>query len=133
MSIPRLYSLGAAVMDSAFYADCPLSKNALAQALKTSRPTIWRYENIAYWAIADFKEDYPKLPKELWETKGCSRDREVPLSPYQSWVVSVIKECYSHLRKKSAVEDFIKANSYLLSRRNYQSELTKLAKMATAA
>ena len=120
-------------MDSAFYADCPLSKNALAIALTTSRPTIWRHENIAYWQVPDFKEDYPTLPKTLWLEKKCSRDREVPLSPYQSWTISLVKECYAHLRKKSAVEIFIKENAYLFTRGNYHAQLTKLARMTTAA
>lgn len=119
-------------MDAAFYADCPLSKNALAQVLKTSRPTIWRHEGIAYWKVPNFKEDYPELPRELWHEKKCSRDREVPLSPYQSWVVSLVKECYAHLRKKSAVESFIQQNQYLFTRGNYQNQLTKLARMSAA-
>jgi hypothetical protein len=132
MTVPQLYSLGGAAMDAAFYADCPLSKNALAQALNTSRPTIWRHEGIAYWKVPGFKEDYPELPKELWKAKGCSRDREVPLSPYQSWVVSLVKECYAHLRKKSAVESFILQNQYLFTRGNYQNQLAKLARMSAA-
>lgn len=132
MTAPKLYSLGVTIMDSAFYADCPLSKNALAQALNSSRPTIWRHEGIAYWKVPNFKEDYPELPRELWHEKKCSRDREVPLSPYQSWVVSLVKECYAHLRKKSAVESFIQQNQYLFTRGNYQNQLTKLARMSAA-
>lgn len=132
MTVPKLYSLGVAVVDSAFYADCPLSKNALAEALNTSRPTIWRHEGIAYWKVFEFKTDYPELPRELWLVKKCSRDREVPLSPYQSWVVSLVKGCYIHLRKKSAVEVFIKENPYVFTRGNYHNQLTKLARMSAA-
>jgi hypothetical protein len=132
VAVPKLYSLGAIVIDAAFYADCRLSKNALAQVLGTSRPTVWRYEGIAYYGIPEFKEDYPELPKELWKVKGCSRDREVPLTPYQSWVVSLVKACYTNLRKKSAVESFIKDNAYLFTKVNYQNRLMKIAKMTAA-
>ena len=84
MSVPQLYSLGVIATDSAFFADCPLSKNALSKALNTSRPTIWRYEGIAYYSVQEFKEDYPQLPKELWLIKKSRHDLIVPLSPYQS-------------------------------------------------
>jgi len=130
MTIPQKYSLGAVVVDSAFYADCPLSKNALSQALNTSRPTIWRHECIAYYSVPEFKEDYPSLPKELWGIKGCTRDREIPLSPYQIWVVSLIKTSYASLRKKSAVETFIAANQYLFTKASYHRNLMKLAAIA---
>lgn len=130
MTVPKLHSLGVAVMDSAFYADCPLSKNALAQALNTSRPTIWRYECIAYYSVPEFKDDYPTLPKELWGLKGCTRDREIPLSPYQTWTVSLVKACYVSLRKKSAVETFIATNQYLFTKASYHRNLMKLAAIA---
>lgn len=132
MSHPKLYSLGAAITDSAFYADCRLSKNALAQALNSSRPTIWRHETIAYWKIPEFKEDYPELPKQLWKEKKCARDREVPLTPYQSWVISLVKASFDQLKKKSAVESFVKENAYLFTRANYHNQLAKLAKMLAA-
>ena len=117
-------------MDSAFYADCPLSKNALAKALDTSRPTIWRYECIAYYSIPEFKDDYPSLPKELWGIKGCTRDREIPLSPYQSWTLSLLKSCYAIFRKKSAVETFIDTNQYIFAKASYYRNLIKLAAIA---
>ena len=132
MSVPQLYSLGKIAIDSAFYADCPLSKNALSKVLNKSRPTVWRYEGIAYYSVQEFKEDYPRLPKELWLVKKSKHDRTVLLSPYQSWVISIIKTCQSHLGKKSAVQQFVKENQYLFSKNNYHLHLAKLAKIATA-
>ena len=132
MNAPTFYSLGAAAIDSAFYADSPLSKMVLSQCLCKSRPTIWRYENIAYYSVPDFKNDYPQLPKELWLIKKSKHDRTVPLSPYQCWVISLIKTCQTTLGKKTAVKEFIKNNQYLFTQSNYQICLAKLAKIATA-
>lgn len=132
MNAPTFYCLGAAAIDSAFYADSPMSKLVLSQCLTKSRPTIWRYENIAYYAIPDFKEDYPSIPKDLWLIKKSKHDRTVPLSPYQCWVISLIKTCQSVLKKKALVKEFIKNNQYLFTRNNYQVSLSKLANTVTA-
>lgn len=129
----KLFCLGQHLIHKAYIADCPHTKQLLSKVLKTSRPTIWRYEGIAYYCIPEFKDDYPELPKELWIERGSSRDRTVPLSPFQSWCISLISTAYKCLRKKDAVEQFIKTNPYLFTKNKYLFELEQLAKQQATA
>jgi hypothetical protein len=110
MQPPRLFNLGELTVAESLISDCSLSKQALSQILQTSRPTVWRYDELAYWQIPDYKQEYPELPKEQWLIKKQKRDRQVPLTPYQIWVISAIQICFKHYRKEAPVKDYIKAN-----------------------
>lgn len=130
MSLPQFYSLATTVKVSAFFADCPLSKTAIARTLTTSRPSIKRLESIAFAQIPDFRKDYPEYPKEEWLTRKSKYNREVLLTPFQTWIVSLLKKCMEHLGKKAAVESFIATNAYLFTRETYRKELQKLAHLS---
>ncbi|KYC40852.1 hypothetical protein WA1_24845 [Scytonema hofmannii PCC 7110] len=77
MQIPRIFNLGEFAVGEALYSNSPLSKQALSQILATSRPTIQRYEAIAYREVPDFRLDYPELLREQWKIRKASRDRTV--------------------------------------------------------
>ncbi|MEO1186422.1 MAG: hypothetical protein AAFX46_17830 [Cyanobacteria bacterium J06636_27] len=130
MSLPQFYSLAATVKASAFFADCPLSKTAIAHTLSTSRPSIKRLESIAFSHISEFRQDYPEYPKEEWLMRKSKYNREVLLTPFQTWIVSLLKKCMEHLGKKTAVESFILANAYLFTRETFRKELQKLAQLS---
>lgn len=133
MQTPRLFNLGEFTVAESLISDCSLSKQALSQILQTSRPTVWRYDELAYWEIPDYKQEYPELPKEQWLIKKQKRDRQVPLTPYQIWAISAIQICFKHYRKEAPVKDYIKANGYVFSRARYESRIRQLAEAATAA
>lgn len=133
MQTPRLFNLGEFTVAESLISDCSLSKQALSQILQTSRPTVWRYDELAYWEIPDYKQEYPELPKEQWLIKKQKRDRQVPLTPYQIWVISAIQICFKHYRKEAPVKDYIKTNSFVFSRARYESRIRQLAEAATAA
>ena len=130
MSLPQFYSLAATVKASAFFADCPLSKTAIAHTLSTSRPTVKRLESIAFSHIPDFRQDYPEHPKAEWLMRKSKYNREVLLTPFQTWIVSLLKTCMEHLKKKTAVESFILANAYLFTHETFRKELQKLAQLS---
>lgn len=130
MQIPKIFNLGEFAMGEALYSNAPLAKQALAGLLATSRPTIQRYEAIAYREVSDFRLDYPELPREQWKIRKSSRDRTVPLSTYQIWVISIIQAIFKTLKKESSTATFLKDNPYLLSRAKYESRLRELAKVA---
>jgi hypothetical protein len=121
MAVLKMYSSGTRIMNSAFYAENSLSKAMLARALGTSRRTIWRYKRLACRLIPSFREDSPTLLKDFTN----KHEREVLLSPYQIWVISLVKHSYAHLHRKSAVEFFIKSNPYLFTKTTYQRFLSK--------
>jgi lambda repressor-like predicted transcriptional regulator len=129
MTALKMYASGTRIMDSAIYADYPLPKALLAEALGTSHKTIWRYKRLAYQLIPAFREDTPVLPKEFTNKRG----REVLLSPYQIWIVSLIKASYTHLQRKSAVEFLIKSNPHLFTKATYQRYLFKTNQKLVAA
>ena len=131
--LPRLYTLGDFIVAESLISDCSLSKQALSEILLTSRPTVWRYDEVAYWVVADYKHEYPELPKEEWLIKKQKRDRQVPLTPYQIWVVSAVQICFKHYRKEAPVKSYIRTNSYIFSRERYEARLLKLARQATEA
>ena len=131
--LPRLFTLGDSIVAESLISDCSLSKQALSEILQTSRPTVWRYDEVAYWEIPDYKHEYPVLPREQWLIKRQKRDRQVPLTPYQIWVISGIQICFKHYRKEAPVKSYIKANSYVFSRERYEARLFQLATAATAA
>ena len=128
MAVLKMYSSGARIMNSAFYADNSLSKTMLAKALGTSRRTIWRHKRLACRLIPSFREDTSEQPKECTN----KREREVLLSPYQIWVISLVKLSYTHLRRKSAVELFLTSNPYLFTRSTYQRFLSKTSQKVIA-
>lgn len=130
MSLPQFYSLAVTVKASAFFADCPLSKTAIAQILSTSRPSIKRLESIAFSHIPEFRQDYPEYPKDEWLVRKSKYNREALLTPFQTWIVSLLKKCMEHLGKKTAVESFIVANTYLFTRETFRKELQKLAQLS---
>lgn len=127
MLVPRIFNLGETIVAESLISDCSLSKQALSEILGTSRPTVWRYDEVAYWEIPDYKHEYPELPKEEWLIKKQKRDRQVPLTPYQIWVISAIQICFKHYRKEAPVRNYIKANSYVFSRDRYLARLKQLA------
>ncbi|SRR5579883_653887 len=128
MQLPRVVNLGESIVLESVIADCSMSKQALSKILGTSRPTIWRYDEIAYWAVPDYKQDYPELPKEQWLIRKSKRDRQVHLSPYQIWVISAIQICFKHYHRESPVKTYIEKNSYVFSRARYEARLRQLAK-----
>ena len=119
MTTPSVYKLGQFLVSKAIYADCPLTKKAIADALLVKHPTIWRYDKIAYYFVADYKQDYPELPKQQWIVKKCKHDRTTPLTPYQTWVISLIRTAFIILKKEKLVREYMQQNSYLFSRNKY--------------
>jgi hypothetical protein len=130
MQLPRIFNLGESIVTDAVIADCPMTKQALSEVLETSRPTICRYDAIAYYCVADYKDDYPAYPREQWLVKKAKHDRTVPLSPYQIWVVSGVQICFNFYGKKEPAENYIKENPHILSRSRYDQRLRQLANAA---
>ena len=89
-----------------------------------------RLESIAFSHIPEFRQDYPEHPKEEWLLRKSKYDREVLLTPFQTWIVSLLKMCMEHLKKKTAVESFILANAYLFTHETFRKELQKLAQLS---
>jgi len=133
MQLPRIFNLGEILVAQAVVADCPMTKEALGKALGTSRPSISRYSNVCYWEVPDFRLDYPELPKDQWLKRRSKHDRQVPLTPYQIWVVSAVQICFQTYHKEIPVREYIKANGYVFSRSRYESRLRQLAKEAQSA
>lgn len=121
-------------MGRAIYCDSSLTKTALASAFDVNRPSVWRYDKVTYYLVKDYREDYPELPNdiELIKKKGCKRDRCAPLTPYQSWVLSLIRACFVYFGKEARVKQFVEQNNYLFTKTKYNSQLQKLAVAAQA-
>lgn len=133
MQAPKIFNLGEIIVAEALISDCPLTKQQLSEALNTTRPSIWRYDRIAYWNIEDYKQEYPLLPKDQWLIKKTQRDTEVPLTPYQVWVLAGIQICFKSLRKKDQVEQYVKSSGYVFSKSKYDSRIRQLIKAAQAS
>ncbi len=127
---PRLFNLGEIIASDSVISDSSMSKQALSHILGTSRPTVWRYDNIAYWEIPDYKDEYPLLPKDQWLLKKSKHDREVPLTQYQAWVISGIQICFKFYKKEAPVRQYIKENPYVFTRARYEQRLRQLANAA---
>jgi len=133
MQLPRIFNLGETIVTDAVIADCGMTKQALSEVLRTSRPTLVRYDSIAYYSVPDYKDDYPAYPREQWLVKKAKHDRTVPLSPYQIWVLSGVQICFNFYGKKEPTETYIKKNSYIFSRSRYEQRLRQLANTANSA
>lgn len=125
----NIYCVGEFVMAQAIYADSSLTKKALADAFDLNRPSVWRYDKATFYLVKEYREDYPELPNdiELIRKKGCKRDRSVPLTPYQVWVLSLIRACFIYFGREARVKEFVQTNGYLFSRSKYITQLRKLA------
>ncbi|MBW4504857.1 MAG: hypothetical protein KME57_36275 [Scytonema hyalinum WJT4-NPBG1] len=130
---PRLFNLGEIIASDSVVSDSLMSKQALSHVLGVSRPTIWRYDNVAYWEIPDYKDEYPLLPKDQWLIKKSKHDREVPLTQYQIWVISAIQICFKFYKKEVPVKQFIKENPYVFTRARYEMRLRQLAGTSKAS
>ncbi|MEC4817838.1 MAG: hypothetical protein SAK29_31880 [Scytonema sp. PMC 1069.18] len=106
-------------MGKALYADCPLTKKAIADALQIKSPSVWRYDKTAYYFVRDYQQDYPELPKEQWLIKKSKHDRTIPLTPYQTWVISLIRTAFVILKKEKLVREYIQVNGYVFSKSKY--------------
>lgn len=129
MESTQIYCLASQCKESAFFADCPLSKSAVSRALSTSRSSIKRLEEIAYTRIDNFANDYPLYPKAEWISRKSKHNREAPLTPFQIWVLSLLQKSMKVLNNKNGVEGFIAANNYLFTKTTYTKELQKLSKI----
>lgn len=126
MQAPRIYNLGEFLVTEGLVSEIPLTKQALSEALNTTRTTIWRYDRLAFWLIPDYKQEYPEIPRELRLAKKASRDVEVPLSPYQVWVLSAIQACFKALRTELRVREYIEKSTYVFSKAKYSSRMKNL-------
>lgn len=127
---PQVYSLAQVCKGAAIVPDTPLSKQRLAHLLSTSRPTVKRLEQVAYDQLTEFREDYPEFPKELWLVKKSKYNREAKLTPFQCWIISLLKKAMSDLNRKQAVESFIELNSYLFTKKSFRQELERLVEIS---
>ena len=130
MNPPKLFNLAETLTCEALISDTSLSKQALGQCLGVSRPSIQRYDEIAYWEISDYRESYPLLPKDQWFAKRTKYDRTVPLSQYQIYVISMIQTAFKYLRKEALIREYIQQNSYLFTKSRYENRLRQIAKSA---
>ncbi len=130
---PRLFNLGEIIASDSVISDSSMSKQALSRVLGVSRPTVWRYDNVAYWEISDYKQEYPELPKDQWLLKKSKHDREVPLTQYQVWVISAIQICFKFYKKEAPVRTYIKENPYVFTRARYEMRLRQLAGTSKAS
>lgn len=129
---PNIFRVAEFVLGKALYTDYPLTKQAVADAFDVKRPSIWRYDKTVFYLVQEYREDYPLLPNdiELIKKKGCRRDRGVLLTPYQVWVISLIRGCFIYFGKEATVKDYIRANKYLFSKAKYEAHLRKIATVA---
>ena len=132
MSNGNICCVGQQIISQAIYADSSLTKTEVANVFAVKRPSIWRYDKLIYYIIKDYREDYPLLPNDLQliKKRGCKRDRTVPLTSYQSWVLSLVRACFIQLGRASRVKEFIQSNPYLFTKDRYFYELKNLAKTA---
>lgn len=132
MSNANIYCFGQQITNQAIYADSSLTKTELANVFAIKRPSIWRYDKLIYYIIKDYREDYPLLPNDLQliKKRGCKRDRTVPLTTYQSWVLSLVRACFIQLGRTSRVKEFIKTNPYLFTKDKYLLQLKNLSELA---
>lgn len=127
---PKLFNLAETLQGEALISDTALPKQTLGEVLGVSRPTVQRYDKIAFWTIQNYKEEYPLLPKEERLRCKCSRDTTLPLTPYQIYILSMIQVLFKHLRTEQAVKNYIHSNSYLFLKSRYENRLVRLAKAA---
>ena len=130
MTPPKLFNLAETLTCDALISDTSLPKQQLGHCLGVSRPTIQRYDEIAYWEIQDYRESYPLLPKDQWFAKRTKYDRTVPLSQYQIYVISMIQVAFRYQRKEKPIREYIQQNSYLFTKARYENRLRQLAKEA---
>ncbi|NJM73027.1 MAG: hypothetical protein HC862_24385 [Scytonema sp. RU_4_4] len=97
---PSTVNLGQFLVGKALYADCHLTKKAIADALQIKSPSVWRYDKIAYYFVPEYQGDYPELPREQWLIKKSKHDRTIPLTPYQTWVLSLIRAAFVILKRR---------------------------------
>ena len=130
MHPPKLFNFAETLSGEALISDTSLSKQALGSCLGVSRPSIQRYDEIAYWEIEDYRQSYPLLPKEQWLARKSKYDRTVPLTPYQIYVISMIRTAFQYLRKEAPIREYLQQNSYLFTKSRYENKLRQLAKGA---
>jgi len=127
MNSPKLFNLAETLSGEALISDTSLSKQALGCCLGVSRPSIQRYDEIAYWELEDYRQSYPLLPKEQWFARKTKYDRTVPLSPYQIYVISMIQVAFKYLRKEAPIREYMRQNSYIFTKQRYEMRLRQLA------
>ncbi|MHC5761903.1 hypothetical protein [Nostoc sp.] len=119
MNRSQAFSLGSSIEPDSIYVDFAVTKSELARLLDVTRPTVWKWDKIAYFALESYREAYP-IQTDKAKRQLCERDKEVPLSPYQVWVLSRIKSLMNSLRIATRVKAYIRGNPHHFSVSNFQ-------------
>ncbi len=117
---PKLFNMAEFIQGETLISDAPLPKQQLGEALGVSRPSIQKYDKVAFWTIKPYREEYPLLSREETLKRKCSRDTTPPLTPYQIYMVSMIRALFKRLKNERAVKSYIRSNAYLFTCSNLQ-------------
>jgi hypothetical protein len=105
--------------DAPIFLEYPSTKTDLAVLIEVSRTTLVSWDNIAYWNIDDYRQDYPLINQS-------ERDRQCPLTPYQAWCVARVGKVMSIFRKKDRVERYIASHKNEFSKYEYRKQAQKV-------
>lgn len=130
MSNYQIFNLYNEINTYGFFSNTPLSKAELGRKLKTSRPSVKRFESVIFTIVPDFRHDYPLYPEQEWLKRKSKYNRKACLTPYQIWTISLYKKALDLLGNSKAVEAFVRANPYLFTKEKYCSELKELSQLS---
>ena len=121
----KTLSVRQAIDSDSLYSDAHLTKSEIALALKTSRPTICRLDKIAYLMVKTYRESYPMETDPIKRRKN-SRQRTVPLTPYQIWVLSRVWVLMKAFKDATRIKVYINSNQNLFSLICYESKFNQV-------
>lgn len=85
------------------YSTHHLTVTDIANVLRVSRPTIYKYSAIA-WSVNEYTDDFP-----FCDTMGIL-EQEHLYTPYQIWVISRVKVLMNRLKNKKRSRRYIEEN-----------------------
>lgn len=116
----KVFSLGALAEPESIYTDTSLTKKEIGQLMLVSRQTVVKWDKIAS-QVTEYRQDYPMKIDTKFE-----RDRTVPLSPYQVWVISRLGHMMLTLKDSKRVIDYVSANPQFFSKSRYQFKCSQI-------
>ena len=122
----QFFSLGALIEPESLYTDSALTKKEIAALATVSRQTVVKWDKIAF-LVAEYRQDYPLLGDAKFE-----RDRTVPLSPYQVWVISRVGALMSKLKDAKRVISYVQTTPQFFSKARYQAKCSQIYKETAA-
>ncbi len=109
----QAHTIDTLLENNCVYMDYNVSREKLSQMLNCSRTYIQKLAKIAF-IVSDYKKQCPMM-------RNGGLDTTRPLTPYQTWVISRVKNLMGYYRNAEQTKQCIRNNRPLFSKERFDA------------